>query len=328
METTSGVPMWIADKAVELAPLIAKVKARHPHLKRYQLAKILKNEYGVSYAEDNIVKIINRSAINDTITRPVLDDDDIELPESLYEETPMYEIPAKVQKLLVLSDIHVPFHDPVSLKLALEYGRDHGIDGILLNGDVIDCYSLSRFQRSLKYRNFEVERSRTIDLFEAIQKIFPGIPIFFKAGNHEDRLEAALQYNLPELSETKGLKIHELLELDDHGIEYLTSIQVVKFNGLHILHGHEFNHGGIHVAYNIRIKSVDNVAFGHFHRTQEDTWKGISREVGGWSIGCLCGLRPDWMPINNWNHGFMIVTRRPNNEFAVDNKKIIGRSVL
>jgi len=28
------------------------------------------------------------------------------------------------------------------------------------------------------------------------------------------------------------------------------------------------------------------------------------KQISSWSIGCLCGLAPQFMPVNKWNHGF------------------------
>ena len=46
--------------------------------------------------------------------------------------------------------------------------------------------------------------------------------------------------------------------------------------------------------------------------------------MGAWAVGCLCGLSPDYMPINDWNLGFAFITRENDGNFSVENKKIIN----
>jgi hypothetical protein len=48
-----------------------------------------------------------------------------------------------------------------------------------------------------------------------------------------------------------------------------------------------------------------------------------------WSIGCLCGLHPEYAPLNKWVHGFAIVHgESEDGYFEVENKRIVeGRIV-
>ena len=41
-------------------------------------------------------------------------------------------------KWLVLADIHVPYHEPLAIQAAVEYGKQVGITNVLLNGDIQD----------------------------------------------------------------------------------------------------------------------------------------------------------------------------------------------
>jgi hypothetical protein len=103
--------------------------------------------------------------------------------------------------------------------------------------------------------------------------------------------------------------------------------QLIKSGRLFIAHGHEIfsASGAINVARNFRLKANDNVLFGHFHRTQDDYAKSLSEKImGAWAVGCLCGLSPLYMPINQWNHGFAIVDMDKDGMFDVQNKKVIG----
>jgi hypothetical protein len=66
---------------------------------------------------------------------------------------------------------------------------------------------------------------------------------------------------------------------------------------------------------------------GHWHVSQEYIVKGITGKVkGGWAVGCLSDLYPEYNPINQWTHGFAKITK-DHNSFEVDNKKIINGKI-
>jgi len=53
------------------------------------------------------------------------------------------------RRVLILSDIHVPFHDVQAIEAAVEWGRrEKGVTDVLINGDLCDFYQLSNFTRS------------------------------------------------------------------------------------------------------------------------------------------------------------------------------------
>jgi len=64
------------------------------------------------------------------------------LPESDEAKYEPYILKAK--KLAVLSDIHVPYHSISALECALDKIYEEKPDAILLNGDTVDFYGLSR----------------------------------------------------------------------------------------------------------------------------------------------------------------------------------------
>jgi hypothetical protein len=47
-----------------------------------------------------------------------------------------------------------------------------------------------------------------------------------------------------------------------------------------------------------------------------------------WSVGGLCNLRPKYMPLNKWNHGFATIEIHTDGMWSVENKKIISGRVV
>jgi hypothetical protein len=69
-------------------------------------------------------------------------------------------------------------------------------------------------------------------------------------------------------------------------------------------------------------------AIGHHHVTSEHSEKDLDGEVvTTWSIGCLCGLQPDYLPFNRWNHGFAFAVIDDNGGYEFRNLRIIDGKV-
>lgn len=254
----------------------------------------------------------------------LLSDDELELPESLYEEQKPYLISGE-RKILVINDLHIPYQDTPAIKIALTYAKKKEIDTIILNGDIWDAYSLSSYKRDYDKRDVWTELEMVIKFLSALRKFFPNAEIIYKFGNHEQRYYNFLNEKAPEFMSEPSMKLERKLQLGRFDITHVDDKHFIKAGHLYILHGDEFLGGGaVNVARITRIKANDNVLFGHFHKTQEDIAPTLSdKVVGAWSVGCLCGLRPFYMPINLWTHGFAIVELSTIGDFTVENKKII-----
>ena len=113
----------------------------------------------------------------------------IQWPESFEEIYEYYDLPKWIKNLGIMSDIHIPYHSISALDEAIEYFIIKKIDSLLLNGDVLDCYMLSKFQPDPRKRNFGQEIESFKEFIKALNQALPGIPIYYKLGNHEERFE-------------------------------------------------------------------------------------------------------------------------------------------
>lgn len=96
------------------------------------------------------------------------------------------------RKILVLSDIHVPFTDEQKLQKAIDLNRT--ADMVILGGDVMDMYGCSR-HRKRKSVPHEVEIDNTVRLLEYLSKTFPWVRVI--RGNHDTRPLKKVQDVLP-----------------------------------------------------------------------------------------------------------------------------------
>jgi predicted phosphodiesterase len=247
------------------------------------------------------------------------------MPESWAEPIEPFVLPSSIKKLLVFSDIHVPFHDINSLTVAIEYGMAENVDAVLLNGDTLDFYAISDHEKDPRKINWlgELEASRSV--LGMMRKAFPNIPIYFKEGNHEYRLERHLMKHAPILIGMQEFELPVLLKMGEMGVEYIRNKRIIRAGGLIIGHGDEYRgSGGVNPARWISLRAGESMLIGHFHRVSEHIDKSISGSVRGyWSVGCLCELQPAYLPYNQWSHGFAIVHINNDNTFEVETMQVI-----
>lgn len=250
------------------------------------------------------------------------------LPETDEEEWPPYELPKGCTRILLLSDIHVPYHNIEALTIALKYGKEKNVNAVVLNGDTLDCYALSRYEKDPRKRKFSEELEACRQLLGIIQRELQ-CPIYFKLGNHEERYEAYLRTKAPELLGTSEFTLDTLLKFGQYGCELIQDKRIIKAGRLNILHGHEFGRSvfsPVNPARGYYMRAKASVICGHNHQSSTHTENNLEGKiVTTWSTGCLCEMHPAYLPINKWNHGFAYVTvDSKSGEFEVDNFTIIN----
>lgn len=111
------------------------------------------------------------------------------------------DIETKINNGLVVigSDIHIPFQDDRAVACFVKYCKEKQPEAIVLNGDVLDMFMLSKFTKG-EGRNPLEEITMCRGLLEMIRKACPASEIYYVIGNHEDRLEKYVLSKAPELA--------------------------------------------------------------------------------------------------------------------------------
>lgn len=226
----------------------------------------------------------------------------------------------------VLSDIHVPYHDEIALKAAVDHLRSNKIDALVLNGDVADFYSISRYTKDPRKRRFKAEVDAVRDMLAWLRGVFPHIPIVFKSGNHEERWSIWLFQHAPELADDPRTGLDQWLDMATFGITLVEDQRPIMAGKLPILHGHEKGKGisaPVNQARGAFLRLHHTVLEGHGHRTSAHCEPDMfGREIFCWSTGCLCDLRPEYSRLNKFNHGFATVRVDADGQFDVENYRI------
>lgn len=250
------------------------------------------------------------------------------LPESDESKYEPYILKAK--KLAVLSDIHVPYHSISALECALDKIYEEKPDAILLNGDTVDFYGLSRFQKDPRKRSVAHELQALNEFLDVLQQF--EAKIIYKLGNHDERYEHYLMHKAPELLGIQEFEFKNLLKAGERKMDVVGEKRIIKANKLNIIHGHEYPSvfSPVNIARGLYMKGKVSAMQGHNHQTSEHTETDMNgKSVTAWSLGCLSELNPAYMPLNKWNHGFAIVDLLDNGEdFHVNNYRIHKGKIL
>jgi predicted phosphodiesterase len=259
------------------------------------------------------------------------------LPDPIEEPTKWHVHPVSFKRALVISDLHIPFHDKSSVMTALEHGKRLGCDHVIINGDLMDFYSISYFERDPRVTHMCEELETGKRFLEVLRDYFPKAQITYVEGNHEERLWRFCYSRLPELFGTLGpdgkqlISLEGLMDCAEYGVKVVSGRQpLLAGDHLYILHGHEFRQqfsSPVNPARGLYLRTKANALCGHNHQTSQHSETGLENIISCWSTGCLCHMHPQYSPLNKWTTGFATI-ELSGPEWSVQNHKIINGSVV
>lgn len=224
-----------------------------------------------------------------------------------------------------MSDIHHPFQDQALIDAAFEAWKDikkHGdLKYIILNGDIIDCYALSHFVRSISMSqsSFESELESTRLFLKRLRKTFPKIKMIFIEGNHEWRLRRLIMEPKDRMRYEwmdKYLHYRSTLGLEDLDIEYIehggTAGQMRVQFGNDCLVGHwkiSRTKSGQTASYLLEKYPGYKIVQGHTHHAARISKHGGRHPVWAIENPCMCPVDDvDYTLDPNWQQGFTVLT--------------------
>lgn len=219
----------------------------------------------------------------------------------------------KAERVMVVSDIHAPFHDKKALSIAKKYAKQYKPDHFIINGDVIDFYSISRWDKSpsRKLNAAEEIQSTNYVLDYLLDDLPKKTNKYLNLGNHDIRMRKFMWRN-PELDGLEELDIKNLLNADERGI-YVTvpELDYWRQDSGHLVLGdtlitHGDNavngcKGGINAGYNTMKNMGMSTIIGHTHRLSKRSHKTPYHNWVGIEGGCLC----QETGTADWQQGFV-----------------------
>ena len=269
----------------------------HRHLSRIGVTVRARSDHFKSNRPNAIIESFDLSEV-----------DNFGIEESLGKEYTSLRITEDFKRVGVLSDIHVPYHSMSAIICAIKHLREIGIDCLILNGDIMDFYAISRHEKEKDLRDFPREIEMGRNFLQKIRDLFPLIPIYYKMGNHENRWQRYLNEQAEEFAQLHEMQFEQFFRLDKLSMTYVPDWQGIELGDLLILHGHELLAGGMNPSQSTFNKTFCNTLIGHVHRTTSTTKKnGFKEFFHTYSTGCLTQLSPKYYPFAQHNNGYAIV---------------------
>lgn len=220
---------------------------------------------------------------------------------------------------LLYGDTHVPHHDPSALAVIQAIAEDTKPDFIVHMGDLLDCYSLSRFDKNPERKETlqdEIDQAR--EHLAVMRLASPNSRFIVLEGNHESRLKKIL-WNLDGPASAlnqitafrKAMTWPSLLGLEELGIEWVPTDEQSKKRFLPkfiLKHGTIVrNRSGLTAAAE-QAKYNKSGSSGHTHRLGV-IWHRDSNGSHVWiETGCCCGLNPDYTADPDWQQGCLFLS--------------------
>ena len=134
------------------------------------------------------------------------------------------ELDIKNGTIVVGSDVHIPFQDSMAVKLFTNYCAKNQPEVIVLNGDIIDMFMLSKFTKG-EGRNPLEEITEARYMLENLRAVCPNAQIYYVIGNHETRLERYVLNKAPELASLIE-DVFSIIKVSDFKIRGCASLTV------------------------------------------------------------------------------------------------------
>lgn len=210
-------------------------------------------------------------------------------------------------KILVFNDLHIPFQDDKCVEFVLSFAKRTKPQRAVILGDMIDCYSISRFDKDpARHNDLQADLDRAVEFLQSLRSILPASQIWYMEGNHELRFQKYLWKKAPELSCLRSLSLTGLLGLKDLGIKYFKDTK--QLGDLYFCHGDIIRKHAGYSAKAMYDRHGVTMIHGHSHRDGKYTHRTHEGHFAVWENYCLCTLDPEYIELPDWTQGFSLVT--------------------
>lgn len=215
------------------------------------------------------------------------------------------ELRVKDKTIFVASDIHFPFQDDKAVDKFINDCNIYCPEIIVLNGDLMDFYKLSRFSKDPKGRDPEEEIDMCREFLGKLRQVCPTAEIYYTIGNHETRLTKYILDNAPYIV---GLveNVFDLLKVSEFNVIGCSSLLVN--DTFMFKHGTRLgNKSGLSAMKELEAHYLSG-ATGHTHRLAKFTTRKSGKRFIWFETGCLCTLDPEYMVQPDWQQGYASIT--------------------
>lgn len=229
------------------------------------------------------------------------------------------------KRWLLIPDLHFPFQDDTVLPIYFSLIRDLKPHGIIVGGDLVDCWQISSFDKNparLDTLQNNIDQAR--GFLHQVSDLAPNAEKHLLEGNHEERLTKTIWKLKDAARALATLRVFEnamtwpnLLDLDDIGWEF---IPVRAQSKTPILPKLILKHGTVVRKWSGWSAKGEYEKYGRsgvsFHTHRLGAF--IHRDHNGSHVwlegGCGCRLDPEYGTDFDWHQGATVLTYSPDGE--------------
>jgi len=229
-----------------------------------------------------------------------------------------------MKKVVVISDLQVPYHDPVAIRNVVAFIKRFKPDQVITIGDEIDLPQVSRWTEGTPgwyEQTLASDRDATVEILWDLQ-----VTDMIRS-NHTDRLYNVIMKKIPAFLALPELKFEKFMKLDELGIKFHRKPLEFAPDWIAI-HGDE---GSVKptpglTALDAARKHGKSVVCGHTHRAGQSAFTEASggvlgRVLRGVEVGNLMDFKKAGYTkgVANWQQAFAV--------FYVDKKTVTNTIV-
>ena len=311
----------------EIGTLVTAYLQKNPTMPSRSVARLISKEHPHLATIDNLRTRVRYYRGTNGHKNRLKAGFEVDMPPSDNTEWLPYIVPDEYRNTWIMADTHIPYHDLDAIKLFVKMAQEKKVDSVIIDGDMMDFLQVSHFNRNPEKRNIVSEIRQGNWFLDYLEDELPNARIIYKTANHEARLDTFIMNRCPEIWGMDGLNLASQFDIPARGIILVADKRIIKYGHLNIIHMDEFSKGindPVNPARTLYLKTHTTSAGAHHHRPSTHTESDLdSKQTTCWTIGCLCGLHPEWMPINKWCLGSAFVTKDRSGNFEFNNFKVI-----
>lgn len=237
-----------------------------------------------------------------------------------------------IETTVVFGDVHGVYYDKKAWSILLQVIDDIKPDRVIINGDFMDCYSISSFDKDpSRDFNLQDEYEQANTLLDELGRVHTGKTVFVY-GNHCARQKRNIWKNTPEYDCIPELTIEGKLHLEERGFEVVKPKGKDAYYQLGKIKVGHFNKAAQASAYTEKWL-VDKygccIVQGHSHRLGKHYKTMNGDTIVGVGSGCLCDLNPEYVSDPNWQQGFVVIDKvKVGKWFQIQDVPIIKHTTL
>jgi predicted phosphodiesterase len=229
---------------------------------------------------------------------------------------------SRTKKVIVLSDLQIPYQDPQAVKTVLSFIKHEKPDELWCVGDELDAPEPSRWNKNMAGEYALTLQDSIDETYNTMLDFRIALgnrkPFFIQRSNHTDRIQTYIKKYAPAFASLESLRVEELLGYSSLGITYLHKMRELM-PGWVMAHGDESSLNRVpgSTAMSLANKLGKSVVCGHTHKLglqhQTTGLNGKTKTLFGLEVGHLMDLKKAsylTSGIANWQQGIGMLIQK------------------